>query len=308
MSQEKKSDSTSASEGNQFFLSKCLDRLGAQSEEIFSEFCRSGYGEGILAAQKTVELRATSMTGAANLRSYWKEYARERLSSVGGPVDILRGRYPYSRSYRSELIARLRENSVSLVSEPNAEVISPHFEPTLKRYTEMNATAREMTFSHIHEVQALSAQRLVSTEIKDFDVTSLAEKTKLLHEIYYDKLVLDGFTADRIKPSGRVYRKKMVVDDFDFLLIDESTSGIEFGRLTVHLAVALHGKKITPGKSFNDCLASFEPEDIIPRFTSIQFFDDRSYAQFEMSAKSIAILASILYRYLNAIMANAESA
>ncbi len=74
-------------------LSRRLTDLGDQVEDIEEDLDRRGYGKPAAVKRRMIEELATDMAARDQLHLYWREYAKERLASLTGPVNILRGRY-----------------------------------------------------------------------------------------------------------------------------------------------------------------------------------------------------------------------
>src|SRR4051812_16544978 len=95
------------------WLSRRLFHLGEQWTDLCEELAQAGYGLPAAAFRQGQEELAGTEEGRSSLRTYWEEYAKERLAGLVGPMNIERGDLPGIAAYRSEFLARLRADVTS---------------------------------------------------------------------------------------------------------------------------------------------------------------------------------------------------
>ena len=118
-------------------LSGKLFRLGNQWEDICQDLDRVGYGSPAAVLRRAHEALALTEAHRLQLRTYWAEYAKERLAGLVGPMDVLSGKLPKTTAYRSDFLAMLRADAAAGKLKSDGLIVSPQIEPTIKRYVEM---------------------------------------------------------------------------------------------------------------------------------------------------------------------------
>ena len=278
-------------------LALTMARLGGEQELVFEMLDMAGFASVISFARDQIFNLVQSRSAYDELKEYWREYACERLSSLGGPVSILKGEYPYSNSYRSELIANLRNTRHLLPVPPPGVVVTPHIEPTLKLVAELPGELQTKLFEARKRCYEAAAEEYVLT-VRGQKFSSRSAEKLALYSIYDDFLIPEGFVKGKLYADGCVYRKPSGFADLDFILIDESKRNLWLTQLTVSLAIAKSDRLLIPGKSFGSCLVSFSPDDLIPKFGELLNFDSRNFSQLIYSASAIASLTVVISNIL----------
>lgn len=285
-------------------LSGRLALLGDQWQGICEVLDAAGYGTPAAADRASIETLAASEEGRSRLSAYWREWAKERLAGLAGPINILRGKYPKTSAYRSELIAALRADATSGKFNSEGPIVSPQIEPTLKRRIEM--LPDDPIAQQINEVLKRTRQQAASllhlAEKPEFTGFGGSARYEVLIERYRTVLEPAGFTLDSHRKTGLVFRKLTSDKRWAFLLVDQSRDGVDTGLLSPSFALTLPKKAVLPSAVSLNAVATFSPEDLVPRFRASCIFGRDSYAQFCLAADSIAFLACIVYAHLDALL------
>jgi hypothetical protein len=292
------------SDEDAWWLSERLALLADQADEISEELLAAGYGTPAAADRDAISALAATSEERSRLDAYWREWAKERLAALAGPVDILRGKYPKSAAYRSSLMAELRKNAAAAPSNPCAALSSPQIEPTLKRYIEGPpagpAFQRALEQTKMARQQAVAALHLV--ERPDFAGLAADAKYQMLLERYASTLEPAGFKLDSSRKASLVFRKISRDKRWAFIFVDASRGEVEFGKLSPRFALTLPRKAILADALALNAVATFLPEDIIPRFRASCGFRPDSYAEFCLAADTVANLARIVFRRLDSLL------
>lgn len=285
-------------------LSAQLSILGAQWQEICAELTNAGYGRPSVVERAAIQEFATKAEDIAQLHDYWGEWAKERLAGLVGPINILRGKYPKICAYRSELIARLRDDLVNGKVRSIGPIVSPQMEPTLKQYIERlpdDPTSKKV-HEAIKESMESAALSLHLKEKSEFISLSADDRYELLIDRYRSALDVTGFSLDSHRKTGLIFRKITSNKEWAFLLVDESREGMGIGMLSPTFALTLPKKAVLPCAVSLSAVATFSPDDLVPRFRTSCFFAKDSYSQFCLAADSIAFLAKVVYERLDRLL------
>jgi hypothetical protein len=298
------SDGSLISDADARALSLRLSQLGDQWQEICAELEAAGYGLPSALYRTALESLADTEANRSRLRDYWRESAKERLGALVGPVNIRKGRYPPNSAYRSDLIARLREDVTSGRVHIKGRISSPEIEPTLKSFLEMGDTSLS---AKLENESALARRRSASAlglpEDGTFADLDADAKYELLISRYCSCLNQAGFKVDSHRKTGTVYRKPTTDGGLDFLLVDNSREiNIEVGVLSTMFALTLPNKGLLPNAISLGAVASFAPEVLVPRFRSSSKFEPASFAEFCLAADSIAFLTKSVYRRIDTLL------
>lgn len=285
-------------------LSARLALLGGQGQEICVELSAAGYGTPSAVGRASIEALAATEEDRSRLYAYWREWAKERLAGLVGPINILRGKYPKASAYRSELMVALRDDAVAGKLKSEGPIVSPQIEPTLKRQIEMlpDDPVAQRINEDITKARQQAASALHLAERSEFDKFSASTRYALLIERYRAVLEPAGFALDSHRKTGLVFRKLTSDKRWAFLLVDESRDGVETGLLSPSFALTLPKKAVLPSAVSLNAVATFSPDDLVPRFRSSCMFARDSYAQFCLAADSIAFLARVVYTRLDALL------
>jgi hypothetical protein len=285
-------------------LSVRMSRLGECIDEIFYAVVQAGYGEPIIVAIAALDEIASTQEAKGRLREYWREYARERLSALKGPLDLLRGQFPEVMTYRSKLLDSLREDAVAGRLISNSRFPSPHIEPTLKRWTEIPA----LDPSAVKENEAVKGARRRAAAAQglseDASFRSMSDKERylLLIQRYSRSLIAAGFKLDSTRRSGLVFRKLTSDKRWAFLMVDQSQEDVGTGSLSVRFGITLPRKAVHPAMLPLSAVATFSPNDICPCFRVAQEFASESLSQFYLAADACTYLTRLVYDRLNPLI------
>lgn len=285
-------------------LSGRLALLGDQWQEICAELNASGYGTPSAASRGTIEALAATADDRSRLYAYWREWAKERLAGLVSPINILRGRYPHVSGYRSELMAMLRTDAVAGKLKSEGPSVSPQIEPTLKRHIEMlpdDPVATQIN-EDLKKARQKAASSLQLAEVSEFAGFSASARYDLLIERYRAALEPVGFALDSHRKTGLVFRKLTSDKRWAFLLVDESRDGMDTGMLSPSFALTLPKKAVLPSAVSLNAVATFSPDDLVPRFRASCMFARDSYAQFCLAVDSIAFLTRVVHIRLDALL------
>jgi hypothetical protein len=295
-------------------LSRRLSEFGDQTREISAELDGRGYGSPAAVKRRFIEGLAIDSEARDRLRLYWSEYAKERLSCLSGPVNIPRGRYPRICEYRSEFIAKLRDELAKSTVRPEGTIASPQIEPTYKRFVERETSAKQLR----EMATAIENARIDAASALGLE--ECAEFTKFIHSGGRDKLcealvarfsanlVPAGFAVDSHVENGLVCRKSLRGCELDFVLIFQYGGALMTGVLYPMFALAPVGRKVLPGRVYASSVATFSPEVIVPEFYESCAFARDSYAQFCLAVDSIACLCKIAFGRIEKVLSVARSA
>lgn len=290
-------------------LSRRLFRLGDQQEEIFAELEQAGYGRPAAIVREAHEELAASADRRSQLRAYWREYAKERLAGLAGPMNVLRGDLPRVTAYRSDLLAKLRADALAgrLISE--SPIASPQIEPTVKRYVEMlpDDPFKRRVNDEIKGAHQKGVEGLKLREMPEFAGRNARARYELLIDRYLADLEPAGFKLDSHRKTGLVFRRLTSDGRFAFLFVDESQVGLEGGMLYTRFALTLPKKAVQPSSLPLSVVASFSAEDVVPGFGAVCWFARTSYAQFCLAADANAFLAQMMYERVNALLTDSSA-
>ena len=285
-------------------LSRRLCQLGDQQEEVFAELNRAGYGRPAAVVREAQEQLAISADGRSQLQEYWREYTKERLAALSGPVDVLRGDLPKATAYRSDLLARLRADALAGRLTSESPISSPQIEPTVKRFVELlpDDPFRRRVNDEIKRAHQDGVERLGLREMPAFAGLNARERHELLIDRYLADLEPAGFKLDSHRKTGLVFRKLTSNGQFAFLFVDESQVGLEGGTLFTRFALTLPKRAVQPSSLSLSVVASFSAEDVVPGFRAINWFARSSYAQFCLAADANAFLAQRMFDRIDALL------
>jgi hypothetical protein len=192
------------SDKDAWWVSERLALLGGQMDEICEELLAAGYGKPAAADRAAISALAATQEERSRLHAYWREWAKERLAALAGPVDIYRGKYPMCSAYRSTFLADLRNRAAELHSSSHGAFLSPQIEPTLKRYIESlpNDPARQRANEQTKLARQHAVDALHLVERPDFMGLTAGAKYQLLLERYVSSLKADGFKLDSSRKGG----------------------------------------------------------------------------------------------------------
>lgn len=283
-------------------LSKRLALFGEQWFDICAELANAGYGVAAAVERAAIEEVAQTNEGRARLHAYWREWAKERLAGLTGPIDILRGGYSNVSAYRSTLLQTLREESSRIIAD--GKLISPQIEPTLKRYIETSCDEPDAKLTHarIKQAKEQAVSSLHLAECADFSRFSENVKYRMLFERYRLNLQPAGFIPATPRNDGLVFRKLTTDKRWMFALVDVAGKDAAQGMLYPMFALTLPEVKLIPGALPSSAVATFSPEDIVPRFRASRLFDRNSYAEFCLTIDTISALTQIVYARLNRVL------
>ncbi|CAN7239910.1 hypothetical protein [Polaromonas sp. LjRoot131] len=285
-------------------LSHKLYRLGEQWADIHDDLERAGYGTPASMVMQAQEALAGTEERRLQLRSYWTEYAKERLAGLVGPMDILSGKLPQIAAYRSDLLAALRADVAAGKLISLGPIISPQIEPTVKQYVEMMPTdpLAIQVNDQVKQARRESVAKMSLVEKSGFEALSAKARYELLIERYLTLLEPAGFKLDSHRKSGLVFRKTTSNGRWAFLFVDDSRDGVDGGMLSVQFAITLPQKAVLPSALSSGAVATFSPDDIVPGFGAVRGFARSSYAQFCLAADACAFLAKTVYPRLDELL------
>lgn len=285
-------------------LSAQMALLGDQWQDICTELGAAGYGVPSAVQRAAIEALATTAEARLRLHAYWREWAKERLAGLVGPMNILRGKYPKTTAYRSDLISRLRDDLATGRTKSEGPLVSPQIEPTQKRYIEMlpDDPAAKQVNEDIREARRLAASALHLAEAPGFAELGASARYELLIERYRAGLEPAGFTLDTHRKTGVVFRKLTSDKRWAFLLADQSKGDVDTGSLSPGFALTLPKKAVLPCAVSLSAVATFSPDDLVPLFRTSCLFSNESYAQFCLAADSIAFLTRTVYERLDRLL------
>jgi hypothetical protein len=294
-----------ATDADRWELSRAMLALGGQVEEIWDELAAQGFdrpGAIVREAQLSLADRVASRQG---LLDYWREYAKEDLSALDSPIDILRGHYVAPWGYRSALIADLRSKAHLL---PGGEVgPSPQIEPAFKAWVEAMAgpgTEKNRAWEAGREAVRQTVENAGEAAYPEFAVLDARERMALQRERYMNTLEPAGFRL--VAPSRRFshFQRRMTNGKYVFSLLDDSFSKGASGRLRCRFAVTWPGTQITSADLFSIRLAAFDPGLVVPNFHYSCRYEPDSWSEFRLAIDTVACLTTILFRRLDAALQN----
>jgi len=298
----------SISENEAKALSRRLSEFGDQTREIRAELEGHGYGSPATVKRRLIEELAIDSEARDRLLRYWSEYAKERLTCLTGPVNIPRGRYPRICEYRSEYIAKLRDEFAKSPVRSEGPIATPQIEPTYKRFVERVTSAKQLremaTAIENARIDAASALGLKeSAEFANFIHSGRRDKLcEALVARFSANLVPAGFAVDSYLEKGLICRKLLRGCELDFVLIFQYGGALMTGVLYPMFALASVGRKVLPGSIHASSVATFSPEVIVPEFYESCAFAPDSYAQFCLAVDSIACLCKIVFGRIEKVL------
>lgn len=289
-------------------LSQRLYQLGDQIGDICAEIEQAGYGAPASAIREGLAALAATNDRVQQLWLYWSEYAKERLASLVGPMNVLAGNLPDIAAYRSPFLAELRVRAVAGQFQSSGPIASPQIEPTMKRYVEMmpDDPFVMQVNSDVKEARRQATTKLSLAERPGFDALNAKAKYELLIERYLAALEPAGFKLDSHRKSGLVFRKITSDHRWAFLFVDDSRDGIDGGMLSVRFAITLPKKAVLPSALSLSVVATFSPDDIVPGFGAVRGFARGSYAEFCLAADACAFLTRALCVRVDALLSCPE--
>lgn len=286
------------------WLSRRLYPLGDQWADLCRELDQAGYGlPAAVFREAYAELAATD-AGRTSLRTYWQEYAKERLAGLSGPMNTDTGQLPAISAYRSGFMDRLRADAVTRRLQSGGAISLRPIEPTIKRFVEMlpDDPSYVSLNGRVLSARQRAAERLGLVGQADFAFLSPDRKDELLIERYRSVLEPAGFTLDSHRRTGLVFRKITSDGRWAFLFVDDSPDGIGFGTLSTHFELTLPRKAVLPTALPLSAVATFSSADIVPGFVAGNGFSRNSYAQFCLAADTNTFLAKTVLSRLDALL------
>lgn len=280
----------------QIFSTAFLGVARAQ-DEIFAQLSEKGFGDVVAFSRNQIFSMAETQSAIDEIKRYWTEYASERLTAFGGPVDILRGQHPIFQGYRSSYLEALRKDRAPVLNSPGGNTRLPYIQPTIIRFFEQPRLLQDEFYyamQRFHRSTAEEFYPLVDLKQPEYTVGDPLE----LYAYYDEILIPNGFTKGRLNSDGCVYRQPCGLAGWDFVVVDESRRNLWMTMLTVSFGVARSGQKIVSGHSYEHCVVSFVPDDLIPGFRNVQHFKAASAAQLRYAVHSIAVLALLIKEFL----------
>lgn len=286
-------------------LSGRLCRLGDQWQELCAELQAAGYGNPSAIKRSALESLAETDENRARLRAYWREWSKERLAGLTGPMNVLKGKYPRNPAYRSTLMSQLRDDVATGKVKSEGLFLSPQIEPTEKRSMERGVDCPEFIQLHaeIKRARREAAAAHGLTDDLSFIISGELDRYKLLIERYRASLAPSGFTLDSHRKTGLVFRRLTSNKRWAFLMVDQSRAGTKTGSLSPSFALTLPKKAVLPELMGLSSVATFTPDDIVPWFRWSCGFDRDSYAEFCLAADSIACLTKLTYERIDNLLA-----
>jgi hypothetical protein len=283
-------------------LSSKLCQLADECPEIWNELDESRHGLPARTFRDAIREFSGEEAYGSVVR-YWIEYAKERLASLVGPMDILAGKLPAVTAYRSAFLDGLRNDAKAGCLKSVGTIVSPQIEPTLKRYVELlpDDPFRKDVLERIRKARRDAVSALSLTERTDFVALKAKERHQLLIERYSQTLEPAGFRLQS-RRKGAVYRKNVSDAPWALVFIDESQDGVEGGLLATRMALTLTKKAVLAGAVPLSSVATFSPLDIVPGFGASCGFERASYAQFGLACDANSELALTVYRRLNRLL------
>ena len=285
-------------------LSRSLFPLGDQWSEICAELEQSGYGETAKFFRETLEKSAESVVAVEQLRMYWREYAKERLAGLAGPLNVLKGKLPGFSQYRSSYLKGLREKYSAEVENTGTATLSPQIEPTIRRFLD-NSTGSPEFLIFIEQLERIRRDRagsLFGPPLRNFAEIGVDERWRNLSERYVIQFQSFGFKQDAPQASKLVFRKAFTSCNRDFLFVDDSKDDVLFGRLRTQFAIVRSKMAIRAQGSMSSTAATFNPEDIVPGFEVASTFDKDAFEELCLAIDSNVHLADILWRRIDNLL------
>lgn len=286
-------------------LSKKIYPLGDQWNEICEDLYSAGYGMPTKEYRTSCEKLAETDMALLQLHAYWRDYAKERLAALVGPMNIFKGIYAPFMAFRSQLIESLREDAKNGKLKSTSRIVSPQIEPTVKRRIEMMPDCAEALGVHEKSKQAQQKAilNLQVTNKPDFLKLTAREKYNLLIARYCDTLIPFGFKLDPNKKSGAVFRKITSDGKWAFLLVDDSRDGMDMGGgLYPTFALTLPRKAVLPEYPSLNSVATFRPGDLVPEFHVSCGFAKDSCQEFFLAIDTVASLTTIIFTRLDKLL------
>lgn len=269
-------------------LSRKLFPLGEQWMKIVGALQKGGFDD----AHRVVRDAQLSLAGTAAargaLQAYWTEYAKERLASLAGPVDVEGGVLPPYCAYRSTLLSSLR------ISAGGSRVI----EPTIRRYVEMPADAPWM----VDVTNAVRASRAIAAARDWTGEEGGAVSYEALVRRYESAFRKHGFVQMSQARHGTVFGRLASDSQWMFLFVDQSAQTAADGLLSASYAISAPGTKVDLKSLQKSAVASFPPSVLVPGY--VRTFAPHSSAEMCWSAEGHAFLSSLLFQEIEKLMSN----
>lgn len=285
-------------------LSRRLCLLGDYGAFLLEQLDGAGYALPVAAVRAAHDELASTESARAQLRAYWREYAKERLAALTGPVDLFKGKFPDVATYRSHLLNSLRTDAAAGKLKSEGAIVSPQIEPTVKRYVEMMPDSEFVlrVWDGIKSARSLAASALGLPEMPEFAGMSAEDRYALLIDRYAATFLENGFSMDSHRKTGVVFRRITSNGRWAFLFVDDSREDVEFGALHTQFAITLPKKAVLPRAVPLTAVSNFTPNDLVPGFRAAQGFAKDSYPEFCLAADASAFLARSVYERVEILL------
>lgn len=281
-------------------LSRAMLAVGEQVEAIWDELAAQGLDRPAAIARAAQEDLADRVSSRRGLRDYWREAAKEWLSALDSPIDILRGHYVAPYVYRSELIAALRSKAYLL---PVSDTLpSPQIEPAIRAWAAMPfvpGSAKDQVVQAGQDALRQAAAASGEPERPGFAALDWRGRMALQRERYAQTLAGAGFTLAAPSRGFTLFQRATRDGKFVFNLIDDSGTGLASCMLRCQFALTWPGTRITSARLFAERLAAFYPEQVVPAFGYDCWFGRDSWPEFCVATDTIAALTLSLFRRLD---------
>ena len=282
-------------------LSAQLFPLGDQCPAIWEELKELGYGQPSSVVRDTYRDLAGSPDKYDQVVHYWIEFAKERLAGLSSPMDILRRKLPIESAYRSVLLDRLYSEASDILKDPSN--ISPQFEPTIKKYIELNPDdSLRVSVRERIKVARQSKKALAGTDIENFSKASASEKYKVAIDRYCLAVKGDDFELAPSSPRITAFKKLTSNGKWIFYFVDHSAEGMA-GQISTEFAISKPNQ--SKGYVFSPrsrVAARFSPETMVPGFSAVCWFDSNSYGDMCRACDANAHLAKSLYTRIDKLL------
>ncbi|NVE01273.1 hypothetical protein [Massilia sp. BJB1822] len=282
------------------FLSLCMTRLGADWASIASQLDQAGYGLPSRIWRESEESFARSEMELASLKKYRDEYAKERLSALRGPLNMLTGKLPEHTTYRSEFLEVLRENKRKGLLKTEGGFESHQIEPCIKRRLETKAIDAATFVNDIRETRRRQISLMGLGEGSDYPPFEEVPDFDFLVTLYAN--ALGGEFSYATVPGGAVFSAHLLENKWNFALWDESESNLKHALLDVSFIV--FDSKVSPSGVVRkrNYIAKFSPEDLIQRYHGTRNFSKGSLPDLLYSVNATAVLTKIVFSRLREII------
>ena len=284
-------------------IAMALLELATNAPRIWADLEANGVQAAAARARCLLAKYSQEVKKADDLELYWTGYAKERLSNLRGPLNMMTGFSSRPPVYSSLLLKKLRDVATPF---PGGKSIAQIHPTIVSFYTNGSG---DQSFKNAFQEMLQDTDNAVAKRAVDdtgeYAKATLQTRRKMLQSKIFEALKSEGF---RVRSSGReflVFEAALIEGKYQFnLIVDVSTSQFEVGMIRCSIAITIAGEKFAPASAHIGTIANFDIDDIDPYFSWCCNVRNDSYGEFCPVIDAINAVTINLYHRLDIILSN----